>query len=129
MEGVWTRFLPSYRLMREQIKAGMIGKVYHINSNIGSKLDHYERISKKELGGGSIVDMAVYSLDMIAQVFDNAEPEQIKAVGHLNDSGVDVDCSAAIQFSDHRTATITSHCLLQLPRETVICGTKGVIKV
>ena len=129
MEGMWPRFVPSYRFVRNQINEGAIGEVYHINANIGSKADDVARITRNELGGGTVVDMAVYCIDAIAQVFKLEEPEQIKCIGHLNDQGVDIDCSAAIQFKDSRSATVTSHSCLELPREIVICGTKGHIRV
>ena len=129
MEGIWPRFLPSYQFVREQIKSGVIGDVYHINANIGAKMDDHPRMYKKELGGGVIVDMSVYCLDLIALVFGNEEPEEIKAVGHLNEEGVDIECSAALLFKGYRTATLTSHMKLELPREAHLCGTKGTIRV
>jgi dihydrodiol dehydrogenase / D-xylose 1-dehydrogenase (NADP) len=129
MEGIWPRFLPSYRFVRKQLNDGVIGDVYHINANIGSKADSVERIVKKELGGGTVVDMGVYCIDIIGQVYRNEMPEQIKCIGHLNTEGVDIDCSAALQFSRNRSATITSHSCLELPREIHICGTQGYIKV
>ena len=129
MEGMWSRFLPIYHLVNDQIKKGVIGDVYHININVGCPNSDSVRISKKELGGGGIVDMGVYAIDIISQVFHNEEPEQITALGHLNDEGVDVDCAAALSFKGNRIVTVTTHTLLQLPREAHICGTKGVIRV
>lgn len=129
MEGLWPRFVPSYRFVRKQISDGVIGDVYHINGNIGHNASDTARITRKELGGGTVVDMAVYCIDVIAQVFKLEEPEEIKCIGHLNDDGVDIHCSAALQFKNSRSATITSHSCLLLPREVVICGTKGHIRV
>ena len=126
---MWSRFLPIYHLVNDQIKKGVIGDVYHINVNIGCPNITDARISKKELGGGVIVDMGIYAIDIISQVFHNEEPELIRAAGHLNDDGVDVDCSAVLSFKDNRIVTFSTHSMLQLPREAHICGTKGVIKV
>lgn len=129
MEGMWTRFLPLFQLIRNEIKSGVIGDVYHINVNVGCANYDNPRISCKELGGGVILDMGVYAIDIISQVFENEEPVEVKAVGHLNEEGVDVDCSAVLSFSGNRTVTLTTHSLLQLPREAHICGTDGVIRV
>ncbi len=113
----------------EQIKKGVIGDVYHVSASFGVKIANVERVAKKELGGGTILDIGVYTINIVEQVFDGEVPEKITSIGHLNESGVDLDVSAALKFKNGRTATISTHSQVQLPNEAHIAGTKGIIKV
>jgi len=83
----------------------------------------------KELGGGSILDLGIYCLQFACLVYNNEMPESIKAAGILNENGVDMCMSATLTYKGNRTATIMTNALVELPNETYICGTKGMIKV
>jgi len=85
--------------------------------------------SQKKLGGGTILDLGVYAIQMATLVYNHDKPTSIKAVGHLNDEGCDMSMSASMSYSDGRTATILTHCGVELPNEAVIIGTEGTIRV
>lgn len=85
--------------------------------------------SKKELGGGTILDLGIYCLQFACLIFDNEMPESIKASGHLNENGVDMSVSATLLYKNNRAATIMTHGLVTLPNDAYVCGTKGMIKV
>jgi len=129
MEALWSRFLPSYEFVFDQIKKGVIGDVYHVDASLGFKVDDVERVAKKALGGGTILDLGVYTINIVEQVFNGEMPEKINAVGNLNADGVDLNISAALKFKNGRTATISTHSVVSLPNEAQIVGTKGIIKV
>jgi len=129
MEALWSRFLPSYEFVMETIKNGVIGDIYHVSANFGTPMSEVERMSKKELGGGTILDIGIYAINIVEMVFDGETPTQIKAIGHLNENGVDESVSAAFQFKNGRTATISTHSKVKLPCEAHIVGTKGILKV
>ena len=130
MEAIWSRFLPSYVFVAEQIRKGAIGDVYSVDASFGFPcLDQVDRISQKKLGGGTILDLGVYTLNIIQIAFGNDEPEKIAAVGDVNSEGVDLSVSAALSYSNGRSATMRTHSIVSLPCEAVIVGTKGYIKV
>jgi|SRR5882724_309443 len=129
MEALWSRFLPSYQFVFDQIHKGVIGDVYHVNASLGAVIANVDRLAKKELGGGTVLDLGVYTINIVEQVFNGETPEKIKAVGHLNKNGVDFDSSVALQFKGEKTATISTHSLVQLPNEAIIVGSKGIIRV
>lgn len=87
MEAVWARFNPIYKLVIEKIKEGEIGKVYHVNADFGLPSLHYDRMVQKTTGGGCMLDLGVYPLNIISMVYDNEEPVDFKATGHLNKQG------------------------------------------
>jgi dihydrodiol dehydrogenase / D-xylose 1-dehydrogenase (NADP) len=129
MEAIWSRFLPSYEFIFDQIKKGVIGDIRYVDATFGVNDENVERVIKKELGGGSILNLGVYTINIVEQVFNGEMPEKISAVGNLNENGVDLCCSAVLKFKNGRTATISSHSLISLPNEAHIVGTKGTIKV
>ena len=99
MEAVWSRFLPSYHFLTEQLSKKVIGHVFDVNSTFGIPIAEVDRVGKRELGGGVIYDIGVYALNAILIAFNDDKPLQIKAVGHLNHEKVDESVSASMTFS------------------------------
>ena len=129
MEALWSRFLPSYEFAFDQINKGVIGDVMYVSATLGFNIANVERLASKEMGGGTVLDLGVYVINIVEMAFKGETPEKVQAVGHLNKNGVDYDFAAALQFKNNRSATIASQSLVQLPNEAVIVGTKGSIRV
>lgn len=81
------------------------------------------------MGGGTILDLGVYALQFATFAFGVEKPEIVKAVGHLNEDGVDVSMSATLKFQGNRIATILTNSEANLPNDAFIIGTKGTIKI
>ena len=125
MEALWSRFLPSYDFLIDQISKGVIGDVHHVYSGIGYQKD----VQTRALGGGSVLDIGIYNINVTEFVYNSEEPEALVAVGHTNSDRVDVDFSAAVKFSGNRTATFTASTKIGMTNEAIIEGTKGTIRV
>ena len=80
------------------------------------------------MGGGTILDLGIYTLQFSTFAFGAEKPESIKALGQLNEDGVDLSMSATMKFKGGRIATILTHSEVGLPNEGFIIGTKGTIK-
>ena len=78
MEAIWSRFIPSYIKVREDIEKGVIGDVLHSESLFGAKNDHLDRILKKELGGGTVLDTAIYCVNWSQFVHGGQRPKKVK---------------------------------------------------
>ena len=85
--------------------------------------------SQKELGGGSTLDLGVYVLQFTNFIFGPEAPQTIKAVGHLNQEGVDLNMAAVLSYSGNRTAVLSCSTLSLQKNEAYVYGTKGYIKV
>ncbi|XP_070150098.1 trans-1,2-dihydrobenzene-1,2-diol dehydrogenase [Polyergus mexicanus] len=129
MEAVWSRCFPVYDTIRKELASSNIGDIYQVTASFGFGMPNIDRISKKELGGGTVMDLGIYCLQFACLVYDNEMPESIKASGVLNENGVDLSMSATLLYKGDRTATIMTQALVNLPNEAYICGTKGMIKV
>ena len=65
MEAIWSRTLPSYQKIRELVADGSIGEVYNVSASFGFILDRVDRVMKKETGGGTILDLGIYTIQGI----------------------------------------------------------------
>ena len=84
------------------------------------------RLHKKELGGGSILDLGVYTVQLAQLVYGGEEPA-VTASGHLGQEGCDESASISLTYSGGRTATLVTHSRVNLPNQAVIIGTKGTL--
>jgi len=127
MEGMWARFFPAIRFVRQLIEDGGIGDVHHLHSSFGVsfKADN-DRIWKKELGGGGLLDIGIYVLASATLVF-GFEPEKVTSAGKLNVDGVDVYNSITLEYSGQRFATLVYSTLARISETVTITGTKGRI--
>jgi len=57
MEAMWSRFLPTWRKVKNVIKNGEIGKVRFAQSNFGYALMGNERVRNPDMGGGALWDI------------------------------------------------------------------------
>nr|CAD7197741.1 unnamed protein product [Timema douglasi] len=150
MEAIWSRFFPVYQLLRDELKAGTLGDVLQVIANFGIPIEAVERIKQvfvymnysmifnkylgcmvilKELGGGSILDLGVYLLQLAVLVFGPVIPEKILASGDLNKEGVDSSMAAILNYGAGKVATLSTHTRGTFPNEAFIVGTKGTIKI
>lgn len=126
MEAIWSRFFPSYQYLRKQINNEMLGEIQEVHVTFGFPLDDVDRLAKKELGGGTILDLGVYTIQICQWVFQQP-PKKIEATGTLNADGVDMAMKATLTYSDNAFATIETSATTKLVNEAVIKGTKGTI--
>jgi len=128
MEAIWSRFFPSYQYIRKQIENGMLGDIVSVDVEFGFDLSKVDRLIKKDLGGGSLLDLGVYTIQISQWAFQQA-PKSIKATGKLNEDGVDLEIQAEINYGEDRLARIQTSALKELGNTAKIVGTKGEITI
>ena len=68
LEGLWTRFFPVCREVRDLIRGGAIGNIKNVNADFGIVIPReVERLWNLELGGGALLDLGIYP---VAAVLD-----------------------------------------------------------
>ena len=128
MEAIWSRCLPAYQAVENEIKKGSIGEVKNVIVTFGKKIEA-ARLHTKELGGGTVLDLGVYCVQLASLAMGKVAPEKVIAGGHLGPGGVDESTSATVLYSGNRTATLVTSSQVDLFDEAYIVGTKGTIKV
>jgi len=127
MEAVWSRCLPAYRALAKELEEGKIGEVKQVIASFGEVIGA-PRMHSKELGGGTILDLGIYTIQLAQLVFGGEEPLVVGA-GHQGEDGCDESTSVTLIYTKGRTATLVTHSRVQLPNNATIIGTKGTITV
>lgn len=128
MEAIWSRFFPAYHFIRDSIKRGDLGDIQEVNVTFGFELTDVNRLAQKELGGGTILDLGIYTIQFAQLIFRDA-PQSIKAEGILNDDGCDLKMKATLKYANNKFAVIETSALEKLENKAIIKGSKGSLVV
>lgn len=127
-EAIWTRYMPSRKMIDDLLESGVIGKVTSLTANLGYVLPHIERMQKPELAGGALLDLGVYPINFALMTF-HGEVEKVTSTAVMSPLGVDWINSITLTFTDGKVAVLHSNMLAQTDRQGVINGDKGYIEV
>ena len=127
-EAIWTRYMPSRRMIDELVESGVIGEVTSLTANLGYVLDHVERMQNPELAGGALLDLGVYPINFAMMVF-HSEIRDVTSAAVMSPKGIDWMNSITLTFKDGKMAVLHSNMLAQTDREGVINGSKGYIEI
>lgn len=95
-EALWTSFMPSRTIIENIIDEGKIGKVVSMDATFKVPLTNKERVIKRELGGGVLMDIGIYPVTFVWRTlgfnYENYTVDEIKMFG-------DVDIKETITFN------------------------------
>lgn len=82
MEAMWTRYLPHMVRIREIIAAGTLGEIRAVSADHTQSLptDPAHRLNALELGGGALLDLGIYPLQLAQLVFGPATAHTAEGV-------------------------------------------------
>lgn len=87
-EAIWTRYMPSRRMINDLLAEKVIGEVWKLTANLNYPLCDKERIVKPELAGGALLDVGIYPLNFSYMHFGD-DVSKIQSAAQLTDAGVD----------------------------------------
>ncbi|OGM48147.1 dimeric dihydrodiol dehydrogenase [Aspergillus bombycis] len=108
MEGLWTRFLPVSVEVRRLLQAGVIGTVTRVFADHGLGMDPYwdilpnDRMIAKELAGGALLDLGVYSIHWVLQAIAKGNRRPIQILSTMTKypiTGVDETTTILMKFA------------------------------
>jgi predicted dehydrogenase len=129
MEGLWTACMPFMDKIKALIEKDTIGKPQYVRADFGfaAVKDMDGRLYNKALGGGSMLDIGVYTISLATLIL--GEPSVIKAISKLASTGVDEYTNVVMQYPNGETAHSLSSINFITPVEAEIVGTKGSIQI
>ena len=127
-EAIWTRYMPSRKIIDDIVKGGELGEVHSLSANLGYPVTHKERLMRPELGGGAMLDLPVYPLNFASMVFGN-EIKGISASCIMDKSGVDGQEQVMISYKDGKMASLFSTMYTMTDRTGWIYGEKGILEI
>ncbi len=127
-EAIWTRYMPSRKIIDDLIAEGAIGEPRMLTANLCYDIEHKERITDPALAGGALLDLGVYTLNFASMVFGDDHARVESSVTMLP-TGVDRTENISILYGDGREAYLLSSTACNADRRCVVYGTKGYLTV
>ena len=130
MEAMWTRFLPSTVTAHKWIEEGRIGQVKMIDANFGfcGNIEPEGRLFNKDLAGGAIYDLGVYSIELAID-YANSKVKKHSVYGNFGSTDVDETNCVIIEFENGVLATAKSALRASLVNDAYVYGDKGFIHI
>lgn len=125
-EAIWTRYMPSRKLVDDAIASGIIGEPTTIIANLAYSINGVERMTNPALAGGSLLDLGVYPINFASMVFGD-DYEDISGVCTYTDTGLDCQESITIRYKDGKIAVLSASMKAATHRLGQIMGTEGYI--
>lgn len=128
MEALWTCFLPHFSYVLELVKSEKFGKLKSLDADFGCKptYDAESRLFKKEIGGGSLLDIGIYPI--FAAVATLGKPNGITASATFFENGADASCMMVFQYENAK-ATLKSTLLEETPTQAIFSFDKAIVKI
>lgn len=129
MEAMWTRFLPAMIRVRELVATGAVGEVRSVTADFGfrAKFDPASRLFDPTLGGGALLDIGIYPLNLAFMIC--GEPTAISTLANLGSTGVDEESATLLHHEEGRISILSCSFRADTPREAHIQGTEGRITI
>jgi predicted dehydrogenase len=128
MEALWTYFLPSYQYVLMVVENNSFGKLLSLEADFGfhTPFAPENRLFKKELGGGSLLDIGIYPV--FAALSTLGVPEHIKAKATFFENGADSSCDMIFKYKN-AIAVLRSTLLEETKTTAVFTFEKGSISL
>ena len=128
MEALWTYFLPQYAYLLEVIETEKFGKLKNVAADFGFKAiyDLESRLFKKEVGGGSLLDIGIYPI--FAALSTLGKPDLIDANATFFENGVDASCEMIFHYKGAK-ATLKSSLIEETKTTAIFTFEKAIVKL
>ncbi len=109
MEAMWVRFLPIQKSLNKVLSDPKNGKLRLVQASFHGKppREPDNRFFNPALGGGSLMDLGVYSLSFVLSLFGQ-DAHKITSSAVMAASGVDESMAAILEFSNGAQAQISA---------------------
>ncbi|MBO5354201.1 MAG: Gfo/Idh/MocA family oxidoreductase [Lachnospiraceae bacterium] len=127
-EAIWTRYMPSRKLIQDVLDSGIIGKVVTLTANLSYVISQNYRIVAPELAGGALLDVGVYGINFALMHF-GTDIERMESSVQMTETGVDGMESITLFYKDGRMAVLTHGIYGRSDRKGIFYGSEGYIVV
>ena len=129
MEGLWSRFNPTIKKIKELIAKGEIGDLRYLYANFAFYAldrDKNGRLLNPELAGGSLLDIGIYPI-FLAYLF-LGKPDAIMATSNFYETGAEIQTSMIFSYANAQ-AMLNSGLSSNSDSIAEFSGSKGSILV
>lgn len=128
IEALWTCFMPHYQFVLQVLKSKKLGKIQKLEADFGFEANYNaeSRVFKKELGGGSLLDIGIYPIFLALATL--GIPENIIADASFYENGTDASCNMIFEYHNAK-AMLKSTFLEETPTEAIFTCEHGILKI
>ncbi|HXY27534.1 MAG TPA: Gfo/Idh/MocA family oxidoreductase [Acidimicrobiales bacterium] len=129
MEGIWSRFLPAYRALVDVVGSGRIGEPLLVEADFGFRrpLDPDHRLFRADLGGGGLLDLGIYPVQLCSLLL--GRPEHAAAEGVIGETGVDEQVAAVLRHPGGKLGVVKAAIRVGMTCTARVSGTDGAIEI
>lgn len=127
-EAIWTRYMPSRKMIQDIIDSGIIGKLNVVTANLSYDIDWKERLVDPALAGGALLDIGIYGLNFALMHF-GTDIERMESSVWMTPSGVDGMETITLFYKDGRMAALNHSIYARSDRKGIFHGEKGYVVV
>ncbi|MGO4913786.1 Gfo/Idh/MocA family protein [Leeuwenhoekiella sp. W20_SRS_FM14] len=127
MEALWTRMMPHFMFVKEELESGKFGAVKTLNADFSFKapLNFEGRLYNKDLGGGSLLDIGIYPVFCALSLL--GIPEKITAKAKIGKTEVDEEIEITFNYNSETQAFLSSSILKDTPTTATLVCENGII--
>jgi predicted dehydrogenase len=123
-EAMWMRTNPVVQAFFADLEKGVIGEPMEALADFGfHKPQLPARLLDPELGGGALMDGGIYPMTFVHMALGT--PAELKAVGSVNEDGVDLNVAMAWRYDSGAIAGLTCGLRSQNPWTASVSGPDG----
>jgi predicted dehydrogenase len=127
-EAMWMRTNPVIQAMFADLAKGTIGEPMEALADFGFHRPQLpDRLLDPALGGGALMDGGIYPMTFVYCAL--GRPAEVKAVGSLNDRGVDLNVAMAWRYDSGAVAALTCGLRSQNPWTASVSGPDGSLRL
>lgn len=127
MEAMWMRCNPAILRIRELIAEGALGDIVSLHADFGLQgpFDPTHRLRDPKLGGGALLDLGVYPLNLAHLLLGN--PASVQSWARLTPENVDETTGVLLGYESGAVAALTCSIAGESRNAAQITGTLGRI--
>ncbi len=122
------RFNPLVRRLQSLVRDGALGDVRSLHASIGfpAPYDPAGRLWAPELGGGALLDLGVYTVDLARSLL--GDPVDVSATGSLAENGVDAESTLLLTWPG-ACAVLSQSLRTAMPVTAEVIGAEGWVRL
>lgn len=127
MEALWTRMMPHFKFVLDELHSGKYGKIEKITSDFCFEAEFKPegRLWDKKLGGGALLDVGIYPIFCVLAIL--GKPDTISAKAKMGKTDVDIEDDITFTYSNGAKAFIKAGIATKTPTTATIICENGLI--
>lgn len=125
-EAIWTRYMPSRKMIDAVIASGEIGEITSVTANLGYDIKDVKRIQDPSLAGGALLDVGIYPLTFVSMILGD-EIEEMTSTCTKTATGMDEQNAIILKYPGKKMAMVHSGMLAGTEQYGIVYGTNGYL--